>query len=298
MNALNHGDNQDKLVHTMRQDINDTPDPVLREKMEKALGQFKRDLDFHPYVISRDQPSNLFSRIRRHKFLVSQIAAAAVLMMGILTFLFGLGDTATYAQVNERFMSVPYFRATIYLQESFSDKPMKIELWMDNGRSRALTDTQVIFGRDGKVDDAFDIIRNVSAAPDDIAANIIQRIGSAKMFSLETLLSCVSLDNVHDSAFSATPCSLAEELTVFDKQTAPGDEESIRIWALQKSKLPVQVRIANQQTRIDILLAYSEQHSDLFFDSKAFAEKKNQSDYASEELAYLFYHTAPNKPDK
>ncbi len=298
MNNDNHMDPYDTLVRKMQGDVCDMPDPVLREKMEKAMGQFKQDLEFHPYVLAKDNPSTVLSRIREHKFLISQIAAAVVVLAGILTFLFGLGDTATYAQVNERFMSVPYFRATIYLQEGFSDTPQKIELWMDNGRSRALTNNQVIFGRDGRIDDAFDIVSNVPAAPDDIAAHIIQRIGSARTFSLETLLNCVSLDNVQDSVFTAAPCRLAQELTVFDKQTTAGDEESIRIWALQKSRLPVQVRIANRQTRIDILLAYSEQHSDLFFDSKAFAEKNAQSRLAPEELAYLFYHTAPDSPGR
>ncbi|MBN2511670.1 MAG: hypothetical protein JXB18_01915 [Sedimentisphaerales bacterium] len=298
MNNDNQTDPYDTLVRNMQRDVSDMPDPQLREKMQKALGQFKQDLEFHPYVLAKDNPSSVFSRIRGHKFLISQVAAAVVVLAGGLIFLFALGDTATYAQVNERFMSVPYFRATIYLQEGFADAPQKIELWMDNGRSRALTSNQVIFGRDGRIDDAFDIVRNVPAVPDDSAANIIQRIGSARTFSLETLLNCVSLDNVHDSAFSAAPCRLAQELTVFDKQTAAGDEESIRIWALQKSRLPVQVRIESRQIRVDILLAYSEQHSDLFFDAKAFAEKNSQSRYAPEELAYLFYHAAPDSPDK
>lgn len=298
MNTDENFDDNDKLVEKVRQHVGGIPDAALQEKMENALGKFKRDLNFHPYVASKHNTSGLFSKIRGHKFIVSQIAAAAVVMISALTFIFGLGDTATYAQVNERFKTVPYFRATIYFQEDFSSKPMKIDLWMDNGRSRALTDTQVIFGRDGEIENAFDIVKNVSVTPDDIAANIIQRLGSSKTFSLETLLNCVSLNNRQELSFGASSCTLAEELTVFDKQSAAGDNETIRIWALQKSKLPVQVKTTNGHTNVDISLFYSEKHSDVFFDSKAFAAKRNQSDYSPEELAYLYYHTVADDPNK
>ena len=40
MNNDNHIDPYDELVHKMQRDAGETPDPVLREKMEKALGGF------------------------------------------------------------------------------------------------------------------------------------------------------------------------------------------------------------------------------------------------------------------
>ena len=286
-----HFEDDDEFVKKVRQQAGKTPDAALREKMENALEKFRHSLNFHPCMESRNKAS-LLGKIRGHKFIASQIAAAAIVIIPILTFVFLFNESATYAQVNEQFKIVPYFRATLYIKENFSSKPIKIDLWIDNGRSRALTETQVIFGRNGMIENAYDIVKNVNVAPDDIAADIIQRIGLTRTFSLETLLNCVSLNNVQDLAFTAKPCPLAGELTVFDKQPATGDDETIRIWALQKSKLPVQVNIADGPTTVDILLVYSEKQSDAFFDSQAFAAQKNKSDYSPQQLAYLFYNTA------
>lgn len=286
-----HFEDDDEFVKKVRQQAGKVPDAALRKKMENALEKFRYSLNFHPCMESRSKAS-LLEKIRGHKLIVSQIAAAAIVIIPILTFVFLFNESATYAQVNEQFKIVPYFRATLYIKENFSSKPIKIDLWIDNGRSRALTETQVIFGHNGMIENAYDIVKNVDVAPDDIAADIIRRIGLTRTFSLETLLNCVSLNNVQDLAFTAKPCPLAGELTVFDKQPAPGDDETIRIWALQKSKLPVQVNIADGPTTVDILLVYSEKQSDAFFDSQAFAAQKNKSDYSPQQLAYLFYNTA------
>ena len=286
-----HFEDDDEFVKNIRQQAKKAPDAALRDKMENALEEFRHSLNFHPCGESRSKPSYVLEKIRGHKFIAGRIAAAAIVIIPLLTFVFLFTESATYAQVNEQFKTVPYFRATLYIKENFSSKPIKIDLWIDNGRSRALTETQVIFGRNGMIENAYDIVKNVNVAPDDIAADIIERIGLTRTFSLETLLDCVSLNNVQDLTFSAKPCPLAGELTIFDKQPAPGDDENIRIWALQKSKLPVQVNIANGPTTVDILLVYSEKQSDAFFDSQAFAAKKDQSDYSPQQLAYLFYNT-------
>jgi hypothetical protein len=291
MNTNKQFDDNDELVNKLRRHTCNTPDPVLQIKMKSELEKFRHQLNSHPYIVSKSNAPGLFARIMKHKFIVGQIAGAAVVIISVFAFIFISTDTATYAQINERFKTVPYFTATVYIKDSFLGQSKKFELWMDNGRCRILTGTQVVFGRNGIIEDAYDIVKSARVSPDDTAAIILQRIGTVNAFSLETLLSCVSLNDIHKSSFITVNCVLAEELAIFDKQPVGGDTEAIRIWALQKSKLPIQVKITNGNTSIDVSLVYSEKHSAAFFDFRAFLTRMNQSNNSPEQLAYLFYNT-------
>ncbi|OHB53481.1 MAG: hypothetical protein A2Y07_00300 [Planctomycetes bacterium GWF2_50_10] len=295
MNQNNDFNDNDDLIDALRKQLSSTPQPALQEKMKNSLKEFRQDLNGHPYIISKKY-AGFFARIMDHKFVIAKIsAAAAAAIISIFAFVFVSTGTPTYAQVNEQFKTVPYFTAMVYIKDSCLAKPETIELWMDNGRCRLLTGTQVVFGRNGVVEDAYDIVRSVKTEPDETAATIMRRIGSTNTFSLETLLSCLSSDKNHNLSFKNVPCELAQELTIFDKQLVSGDTDTIRVWALQKSKLPIQVRAINGNTSIDVFLFYSEKKPAAFFDAKAFSQNMSQLSTSPEKLAYFFYTADANR---
>lgn len=293
-----HCKDNDELADKIRHQVSKFPDPVLHGKMKNALDKFRSNLNFHPAIDAGNNAPYKGRKFKVHKFFIGQIAAAAIVIVPILSFVFLFTESASYAQVNEQFKIVPYLKATLYIKEDFAADPVKIELWVDSGRIRALTESQVIFGHSGTIENAYNINSNHKVSPDDMAADIIRRIGVTQTFSLETLFNCVSLDNTRDLTFTAAPCALAGELTVFENRPAAGDNETIRIWALQKSRLPVQVNIESGLTSVDILLIYSEKQSDAFFDSQTYEEKTAQTVLTPRQRAYLFYNAAAEDKNK
>jgi hypothetical protein len=225
-----------------------------------------------------------------------RLAAAAVILLalGSLIAQFGAalsGGSVAWADVTQRFQSVPFFYASIYVKADALARPQQFELWMGKeGVARMRVGDQVIFGRDGQVTHAFDICQRCEVEADETAADIVQLLATPDEFSLETVIRSISAGKLVDvtPAMNAQ-AALGEDLAVFDAQSviSPG---WVRIYALRESRLPVGLRIWDpaEGFSVDALITYAKEQPAVFFDPGAFEAKLHETDNNETNLAYLF----------
>ncbi len=220
---------------------------------------------------------------------VAIIFISFVILAGELgTFL--AGGNVAWAEVSQRFQSVPFFYASIYVKEGTLAQPQQYELWMGKGGyARMRVGPQVIFGRDGRATQAFDVRRRRAVAADPMAVNIIRLLATPDEFSLETVIQSISGGKLVDiTPAMNTQAGIGKELVVFDAQSAisPG---WVRIYALRQSKLPVGVRIWDPAEGfvVDAIITYSKEQPAIFFDPHAFAANLDGTE-SETGLAYLF----------
>lgn len=223
-------------------------------------------------------------------------AAAAVILLalGVLVGQFGAmlsGGSVAWAEVTQRFQSVPFFYASIYMRDGALAEPRQFELWMGKGgRARMRVGPQVIFGRNGQVTHAFDVRSRDEVEADRTAADIIGILATSDEFSLETVIQSLSEGKLLDATPAMNPdAALAEDLVVFDAQSivSPG---WVRIYALRSSRLPVGLRIWDPAEGfcVDALITYAKEQSDVFFDADAFTEGLRDPSRDETGLAYMF----------
>jgi hypothetical protein len=205
-------------------------------------------------------------------------AAAAVILLalGILVGQFGgmlAGSSVAWAEVTQRFQSIPFFSATIYMKENATAEPRQMELWMSrDGHARARLGSQIVFGRRGQVIQAFDIESRQPVEPDGLAVFFLQKLGEAEVFSLETVIRVMFGSEMHDVTPLVNPDAvISQDVVVFDLDL-PNTPEWVRIWALRESRLPIRIRVWDPRDGevADAILEYSTEQAKEFFDPNAF----------------------------
>jgi len=228
------------------------------------------------------------------RFVRFTAAAAIFLSLVILIGQFGAlvtGGNVAWADVTQRFQSVPFFYASIYMKSDALAQPQHFELWMGKGgNSRIHVGSQVIFGRDGRVIRAFDIRQRREVAPDPEAINIIQVLATPEEFSLETLMRSISAGKLVDiTPAMNTHAAIGQDLAVFDAQCAvsPG---WVRVYALRKSRLPVGLRVwdPGEGFVVEALITYAREQPAISFDPEAFAARLHDPAGSEASLVYLF----------
>jgi len=225
-----------------------------------------------------------------------RLAAAAVILLALGTLVAQLGaalsgGSVAWAQVTQRFQSVPFFYASIYVKADALARPRQFELWMGKGGcARLRVGDQVIFGRNGQVTHAFDIRQRREVEADGTAADIVRLLATPDEFSLETVIRSISAGKLVDVTPAVNvQAALGEDLAVFDAQSviSPG---WVRIYALRESRLPVGLRIWDPAEGfcVDALITYTKEQPEIFFDAEAFASKLKEADDNETDLAYLF----------
>ncbi|MCX5645887.1 MAG: hypothetical protein NTZ17_14595 [Phycisphaerae bacterium] len=221
------------------------------------------------------------------------VAAIVFISFIILVGEFGTlvtGSNVAWADVSQRFQSVPFFYASIYMKEGTLAQPQQFELWMGKGGyARMRVGPQVIFGRDGRATHAFDVRRRSAVEVDPMAVDIIRMLATPDEFSFETVIQSISGGKLVDiTPAMNTQAGIGKELVVFDAQSAisPG---WVRIYALRQSKLPVGVRIWDPAEGfvVDAIITYSKEQPAIFFDPHAFAANLDGAE-SETGLAYLF----------
>jgi hypothetical protein len=227
---------------------------------------------------------------------LARLAAAAVILLALGTLVgqfsgMLLGSGVAWADVTQRFQSVPFFYASIYIKENALARPEQFELWMGaGGHARMRVGSQVIFGRNGQVTHAFDIRQRHETEADETAAGIVQLLATPQEFSLDTVIRSISAGKLVDvtPAMNAQ-AAIGEDLAVFDAQSviSPG---WVRIYALRESKLPVGLRIWDpaEGFSVDALITYAKEQPEIFFDAEAFAQKVAEVSNNETSLAYMF----------
>jgi len=226
----------------------------------------------------------------------ARLAAVAVILLALGVFVGQLGGmlaggSVVWADVTQRFQSVSFFYASIYMKEDALAQPEQFELWMgEGGYARMRVGSQVIFGQDGRVTHAFDICRRCEVEADETAAGIVRLLATPEEFSLDTVIRSISAGKLIDVTPAANAqAAIGEDLAVFDAQSviSPG---WVRIYALRESKLPVGLRIWDpaEGFSVDALITYAKEQPDVFFDAEAFAKKLVEEGNNETSLAYMF----------
>ncbi len=235
---------------------------------------------------------------------VPRLAAAAVILLAAGAFLghlaqFGSGNVA-WADVAARFQAVSLFNATIYIKDDgATNEPMQMELWWScDGRARIRLGTQVVFARNGKITDAFDVATRMKVEANEWAGMILDKLGRADTFSLDAVIQAMFGGEMEDVTPLVNPDAvIAQDMVVFDVQL-PWTPEWVRIWALRESRLPVRMRVWDPRNGdcTDAVFEYSREQRDEFFDPNAFGAVLQSPDVLSRtNIAYAFLQDAGGK---
>lgn len=223
---------------------------------------------------------------------IGKLAAAAVI---VIAASIGIHQIAApgiaWADVAERFRTVPFFSATIYIKDYALSEPRQLELWMGpEGRARMRIGDQVIFGRSDQVLKAFDIRQRQEVEPDRMAVELLDMLGGMEEYSLETVIRCISGDNMVDvTPLVNADAVISEDIVVFD---APANDglEWLRVYALRESRLPMGIRMwgPRKGKSVDVFINYFRQQPDEFFDASTFITKLSDQNYTEADLAHVF----------
>jgi len=220
---------------------------------------------------------------------ITKLAAAAVIIIAVLIGInqFGGsidGASVAWADVAERFESVPFFNVTIYLgwgpyEQDQKLEFHKIETWKsENGQTRTHLRNEVIFAEfvDGNnVVVAFD-----SSTKQPLNADRMAKVANSSgfprakkgEFSLDTLFPDKGITPVETADTAAS-----KETVLFEVKH---ETAQISIWALRKSKLPMRVSVSDTKNKVytDMLFNYSERKDAKFFDPDAFTGQQTDGE--------------------
>ncbi|MHC4743630.1 MAG: hypothetical protein ACYS8Z_17075, partial [Planctomycetota bacterium] len=245
------------------------------EKWKGEHAEEIREYESHDIKAERQAGAGGLSRLIRFDSVI-RYAAVAAIIAGAYIGLTHITDGIVWADVTERFRSVPFFSAAIYIKDDVTEEPEQIELWMSQGgKARLRTGTQVIFGYRGKVTKAYDIKTHSSKVEaDEMAEFLLRKLGSAKEFSLDSIMKVVFGGKMQDVTPLINPDAvISADMVVFDIQSTISPEW-LRIWALRESRLPVRIKVWDPRNGdgTDVFFSYSKDQADEFFDPNAFEE--------------------------
>jgi hypothetical protein len=209
---------------------------------------------------------------------LARFAAAAVILLSLAILIgqFGTlitGGNVAWADVTQRFQSVPFFSATIYMKDDAVSEPTQMELWMSrDGRVRLRMSMQVVFARGGKIIKAYDIKSRQPVEAGELATAFVEKIGQAGEFSLDAIIAVMFGGQATEVTPLVNPDAvISQDMVVFDVEL-PDTPEWVRIWALRESRLPVRISVWDPRDggATDAVFTYSREQPDAFFDPNAF----------------------------
>jgi hypothetical protein len=302
----------------------------LGKQLKKALNFFRQDMRDHPYVrrlekneFSLRRKVVFFSRPWVRPFLLASMGLAVVAVVGF--FILG-NNPPTWAQVKERFRSMPFFAASIYIRDvHVADYPLNplaepvlVELWAGYGnRIRIRSGSKVTFADKGEILNTFDLITRSEAYADGITYDLVNTFGKSDTSALDSLyrvgkppaseLISESMSKKWKSTGLVDTTSLVISDPMISKDVAVFDFDFFyvnskyaraRVWALRQSRLPIRIviwcideftgRLA-RSPEWDMLFTYSKEQPQGFFDPEAFAAKLKDPSISTESLLYMFY---------
>ena len=281
-------DNINDLIKKLHLKASAELDKRVHDEISTALAEQEK-------TKSVRQEPNIWRIIMKSK--ITKLAAAAVIIIAVLVGMHQFGGrigvtTVAWAEVSDRFRLVPFFSATLYMKDNATAQPEQIELWMNQaGRSRFRYGNQIIFGNKGKITKAFDLKTLNEIEPEYRAVALVNLLGKTEGYSLETVICGISGGELVDvTPLVNTDAVISEDLVVFDIESI-NSSQWYRIWALRASKLPVRIQMWDPRDGecADILLTYSKEQQEIFFDPEAFSSKaKSLRNTKEMNLAYMF----------
>ena len=224
--------------------------------------------------------------------MIGKFAVAAGIVIAALVGIHQItAPGIAWADVAERFRTVPFFSATIYIKDYALFEPRQLELWMGpEGRARMRIGHQVIFGRSDQALKAFDIRRRMEVEPDRQAVELLDMLGRMEDYSLETVIRSLSGGTLVDVTPLVNADAVISEDMVFFDAPSNGSPEWLRVYALRESRLPVGIRMWDPRNgkSIDVFISYFKKQPDEFFDAVMFSEKLMDPNLAEADLAHVF----------
>lgn len=264
---------QETLKRTLESIMNDTIPESLDARMEKAVETFRENLQGHPHIrcLERKQSIGVFARWF-HGWNMAWSAGFAVLaVLAVHSLLFGNG-TPTWAEVTQQFKSIPFFHATVYAKQLTSPEAVQFEIWMgEGGKIRLRYGSQVAFAGKQGIKKTYDIRKRREVKPDSNVVHVANLLNSAETFSLESLIHTVTGSIADLRPVSSRVEDVSDDLSIFDL-SRDSSSETVRIWALQKSLLPIQMQQVDSKSGdcIDVFFSYMDQQPNSFFDPAQF----------------------------
>lgn len=267
--------------------VKDLRHPASAQTHDRIVGHL---LD----VLKRSKPQTAVQQPTTRKTIMknplTRLAVAAAIIVaacfGVRQFGGSLdGASVAWADVAERFESVPFFHLTIYLGQNDSEEARKIEIWKsETPLIRAHEGNKVLFARPARgKPDAFDLMRDNEGvvAFDRSTRQPVDPSGPARMFlgllcpegrfSLDTLMSNLGPADTTITAMETADTPASKETVLFEA-SHKSTPERLQIWALRTSRLPVRLRFSDSRNGecADFLFDYSQRRPPTFFDPNAF----------------------------
>jgi len=224
----------------------------------------------HPHII----------RIKIMKSPITKLAAAAVIVIAVFIGIEQFdtnSSSVVWADVAERFESVPFFNITIYICDP-SNKKKKIEIWKsEDSRVRAHEGNTVFFADFSKDKNKFTIFdrstKKLLNGDENLPPFIWRLCGKKGRFSLDTLTKSFPSDVKGIISLETADTAASKETVLFKAKAKEITPEALKIWALRESKLPIRFFVRPSKGYYDIFFDYSEQKDAAFFDPVAFTNQ-------------------------
>ncbi|MHC4537310.1 MAG: hypothetical protein ACYS6K_25505 [Planctomycetota bacterium] len=275
---MKSAENIEKLIKNLdlNIDINEETEKVILEELIEA------------HEKSKQMKSVLVEpNIRRiiMKSPITKLAAAALIIIAVFVGIDQFdtnSSSVAWADVAERFESVPFIKITIYLLFDPSNKTKKIEIWKsEDSRIRAHEGNKVFFADISKHKNEFTIfdrstkkLLNGDENLPTFTSTFIWRLCSKEgRFSLDTLTKSFPSDVKGIIPLETADTAASKETILFRAKAKEISPERLKIWALRKSKLPIRFFVRPEGGYMDLFFDYSEHKEAAFFDPVAFTNQ-------------------------
>jgi len=251
----------------------------LEYQLQNSLNAFRQDMQEHPYVRRLERrgfpPRRkfiFFSRSSARPLLWVAMGSTLIL---IVSFLILANKPPTWAQVQERFGTMPFVAAKIYIRDIKIDsyplnplvEPRLVEVWAGYGnRMRIRSGKKITFADKGQILNTFDLVTRTEADTDSVTYFVVNKFGKSDTISLDVMLRVENplspdeipewfpkgfFSKVWSSKNDTTPLVISDpvvskELVVFDHEFGYAGTKTLkaRVWALRESRLPIRVAIS------------------------------------------------------
>ena len=270
---MKSAENIEKFIKNMDLDID-----INTEKERVILGEL-----FEAHEKSKKMKSALVRpNIRRliMKNPITKLAAAAVIVIAVFIGIEQFdtnSSSVVWADVAERFESVPFIKITIYLRDP-SNKTKKIEIWKsEDSRVRAHEGNTVFFADISKHKNEFTIFdrstKKLLNGDENLPTFIWELCSKEGRFSLDTLTKSFPSDVKGIIPLETADTAASNEIVLFRAKAKEIAPERLKIWALRKSKLPIRFFVRPEGGYMDLFFDYSEHKEAAFFDPVAFTNQ-------------------------
>mgnify|MGYP001821989296 FL=1 len=303
----------------------------LENQLQNSLNAFRQDMQEHPYVRRLARHGFLlrrnlifFSRPWARPLLWAGMGLAIVVIVG---FFILANKSPTWAQVQERFRSMPFCAVSIYKRNITHSgnpliEPKLVQVWSGYGdRMRIRSGSKVTFVYQGEIVNTFDLTTRSEAYADGDTYDIVNTVGKSYTNALDSILMPFRSDIVPESiskewkygelvdttSLVISDPAASKDLVVFDHEFFYLKSKSwrTRVWALRKSRLPIRVLIwprvelngrLTHSPKWDMIITYSKEQQKDFFDPEAFAAKLKDPAISIDGLLYMFHKYPGSDP--